>query len=71
MTDLEKISLLQDTLGWVLRDVRAWCMAVEKDSSWDGWDHHYKAFMNRTWDGQKFTGPSALEQAEEILESTL
>jgi len=19
-----------------------WCLAVERDSSWDGWDHHYK-----------------------------
>ena len=70
MTDAEKIDLLQNTLEWVLRDVRAWCEAVEEDSSWDGWDYHYKSFMNRNWDGSGFNFPSNLEQAESVLEST-
>lgn len=35
---------LRETLTWVLDDIQNWCKAVDRDSSWDGWDHHYKAF---------------------------
>lgn len=32
----------------VLREAaQAWCDAVERDSSWDGWDHHYRAMKYR------------------------
>jgi hypothetical protein len=26
----------------LLRMLAEWCVAVDNDSSWDGWDHHYK-----------------------------
>ena len=29
----------RDELVELMRD---WCAAVDYDSSWDGWDHHYK-----------------------------
>lgn len=25
-----------------IRMLAEWCVAVDKDSSWDGWDHYYK-----------------------------
>lgn len=28
--------------GNLIHDVQEWCDAVERDSSWDGWDDHYK-----------------------------
>ena len=27
----------------IIRDLQEWVDAVEQDSSWDGWDQHYKA----------------------------
>jgi hypothetical protein len=27
----------------LIHDAQEWCNAVDKDSSWDGWDDHYKA----------------------------
>ncbi len=34
---------LSAALESLLRACEGWCDAVERDSSWDGWDHHYKA----------------------------
>lgn len=65
MTDAEKIKLLQDTLKWVLADVREWCEAVSNDSSWDGWDEHYKSFFSDRKDQ-----PSGLGKAHAALAST-
>jgi hypothetical protein len=31
-----------EALTNLIDDVQQWCDAVAKDSSWDGWDHHYK-----------------------------
>lgn len=41
---LKEKEALHGTLEWVLNDVQEWCDAVAKDSSWDGWDYHYKSF---------------------------
>lgn len=35
--------LIESTLRWLIDDVQEWCDAVGRNSSWDGWDHHYKA----------------------------
>jgi hypothetical protein len=39
-----RIRELEAALGWMIDGVQEWCDAVGRDSSWDGWDHHYKFF---------------------------
>ena len=39
-----RILELEAALGWMIDGVQEWCDAVGRDSSWDGWDHHYKFF---------------------------
>jgi len=34
------------TLRNLIDDVQEWCNAVAQDSSWDGWDDHYKSLAN-------------------------
>jgi len=53
---------LAETLNWVGRDVREWCEAVQRESSWDGWDSHFKAFAYDDRDG-----PSGLVLIERVL----
>lgn len=38
----EEIEALRAALGVMIRDVDEWCDAVDRDASWDGWDHHFK-----------------------------
>lgn len=35
--------LIQEDRDAAVRLLAEWCVAVDHDSSWDGWDHHYKA----------------------------
>lgn len=37
--EIERLRAERDAL---LRMLAEWCVAVDNDSSWDGWDHHYK-----------------------------
>jgi hypothetical protein len=37
--ELDALRAERDAL---LRMLAEWCVAVDNDSSWDGWDHHYK-----------------------------
>lgn len=32
----------EEQLKIAINMLAAWCVAVEHDSSWDGWDSHYK-----------------------------
>jgi len=34
---------LREALTTMRDAVQQWCDAVDRDSSWDGWDHHFKA----------------------------
>ena len=38
-SDYDALAAERDAL---LRMLAEWCVAVDNDSSWDGWDHHYK-----------------------------
>lgn len=38
-----RIEVLEAALRGLIHDTQEWCDAVDADSSWDGWDHHYKA----------------------------
>ena len=46
MCDLERLAAeierLRAERDALLRMLAEWCVAVDNDSSWDGWDHHYK-----------------------------
>jgi hypothetical protein len=44
---LAREKALREALEGVVHDVQEWCSAVERDSSWDGWDEHYKDFAYR------------------------
>lgn len=57
----ERAELLAALEGLV-SDCEKWCAAVERDSSWDGWDSHYKA-MKYGRRGE----PSGLGLAREAL----
>lgn len=37
-----EISALTKQRDTAIAMLAAWCLAVEEDSSWDGWDEHYK-----------------------------
>ena len=43
----ELADVKEDLLSLV-EEVELWCEAVGRDSSWDGWDHHYKAIKWET-----------------------
>ena len=46
-----EVERLREALTVMVRDVEEWCEAVNADSSWDGWDHHYKHFAYGTGGG--------------------
>lgn len=37
-----RVAELEKALNAVAGTAEEWCQAVERDSSWDSWDHHYK-----------------------------
>ena len=39
-----EVARLRGIMEHTLDVVQAWCDAVDRDSSWDSWDHHYKGF---------------------------
>jgi hypothetical protein len=55
---------LEDALQGLIHDVQEWCEAVEGDSSWDGWDDHYKALY---WNGGLDTYRAALDRSKSHL----
>jgi len=46
--DLAQVKDLVKHFKDLICDVQQWCDAVERDSSWDSWDHHYKSLK---WTG--------------------
>ena len=41
----ERVDKLREALEIILDVAKEWCKAVDKDSSWDGWDQHFKAML--------------------------
>ena len=59
---------LARALNLVAQEVRAWCDAVERDSSWDGWDSHYKGFKYDRHSGAgRAPLPSKLDVVAQVL----
>lgn len=46
--DKKEIIRLKELLKDIIRDVEEWCDAVSEDSSWDGWDSHYKTMKYKS-----------------------
>jgi len=42
-----KLAMAKETLTSIIDDVQLWCDAIDRDSSWDGWDDHFKSMK---WD---------------------
>ncbi|MFA7308382.1 MAG: hypothetical protein WC026_17125 [Hyphomicrobium sp.] len=56
---------LREALTTMRDAVQQWCDAVDRDSSWDGWDHHFKAVK---WELLPATN-AALASSESVVKS--